>query len=46
MCRAAEEARGGQRGRDIGSLGKFQWANMVKEEQDIAVDAAGTQGLG
>jgi len=46
MRRAAEEARAGQRGRDIGSLGKFRWANMVKEEQDLAIDAAGTQGLG
>lgn len=46
MRRAAEEARAGQKGRDIGSLGKFRWANMVKNEQDIAVDAAGTQGLG
>ncbi len=46
MRRAAEEARSGQKTRDIGSLGKFRWANMVKNEQDIAVDAAGTQGLG
>lgn len=46
MRRAAEEARAGQKGRDIGSLGKFRWANMVKNEQDIAVDAAGSQGLG
>ena len=46
MRRAAEEARAGQKARDIGSLGKFRWANMVKNEQDIAVDAAGTQSLG
>ncbi len=46
MRRAAEEARAGQKGRDIGSLGKFRWANMVKTEQDIAMEASGTQGLG
>ena len=46
MRRAAEEARAGQRARDIGSLGKFRWANMVKNEQDIAVDSSGSQGLG
>ena len=46
MRRAAEEARAGQKGRDIGSLGKYRWANMVKNEQDIALLALGTQGLG
>ena len=46
MRRAAEEARAGQKGRDIGSLGKFRWANMVKNEQDIAIDSSGSQGLG
>ena len=46
MRRAAEEARSGQKARDIGSLGKFRWADMIKAEQDIAVDAAGSQGLG
>ncbi|MBB83819.1 MAG: acyl-CoA dehydrogenase [Deltaproteobacteria bacterium] len=46
MRRAVEEARAGQRARDIGSLGKFRWANMVKNEQDIAVDSSGSQGLG
>jgi len=46
MRRAAEEARAGQKNRDIGSLGKFRWANMVKNEQDIALEAAGSQGLG
>ncbi|MGI9430716.1 MAG: acyl-CoA dehydrogenase family protein [Myxococcota bacterium] len=46
MRRAGEEARAGQTGRDIGSLGKFRWANMVKNEQDIAMSAMGAQGLG
>ena len=46
MRRAAEEARSGQGGRDIGSLGKYRWANMVKNEQDIAMTALGTRGLG
>jgi alkylation response protein AidB-like acyl-CoA dehydrogenase len=46
MRRAGEEARAGQTTRDIGSLGKFRWANMVKSEQDIAMLALGTQGLG
>ncbi len=46
MRRAAEEARAGQTTRDIGSLGKYRWANMVKDEQDIAMLALGTQGLG
>ena len=46
MRRAGEEARAGQTARDIGQLGKFRWANMVKSEQDIAMMAHGTQGLG
>jgi len=46
MRRAGEEARAGQTARDIGSLGKYRWANMVKSEQDIAMLAHGTQGLG
>jgi acyl-CoA dehydrogenase len=46
MRRAGEEARAGQTARDIGSLGKYRWANMVKSEQDIAMLALGTQGLG
>ncbi len=46
MRRAGEEARAGQTTRDIGSLGKYRWANMVKNEQDIAMTALGSQGLG
>jgi len=46
MRRAAEEARAGQTERDIGSLGKYRWANMVKNGQDIAMLAMGAQGLG
>ena len=46
MRRAGEEARAGQTARDIGSLGKFRWANMVKAEQDLAMAALGSQGLG
>ncbi|MDG2336356.1 MAG: acyl-CoA dehydrogenase family protein [Myxococcota bacterium] len=46
MRRAGEELRSGQAGRDIGSLGKYRWANMVKNEQDLAMAAMGTQGLG
>jgi acyl-CoA dehydrogenase len=46
MRRAGEEARAGQTERDIGQLGKFRWANMVKNEQDIAMSALGAQGLG
>jgi alkylation response protein AidB-like acyl-CoA dehydrogenase len=46
MARAVAEARAGQTNRDIGSLGKYRWANMVKNEQDIAMLALGTQGLG
>ncbi len=46
MRRGSEEARAGQVNRDISSIGKFRWANMVKNEQDIAMDAAGTQSLG
>ena len=45
MRRAAEESRAGQTKRDIGSLGKYRWANMAKEEQDIAMLALGAQGL-
>jgi alkylation response protein AidB-like acyl-CoA dehydrogenase len=46
MMRAVAEARAGQATRDISSLGKYRWANMVKNEQDIAMLALGTQGLG
>jgi len=46
MRRAMEEARAGQTSRDIGSLGKYRWANMVKDEQDVAMLSLGTQGLG
>ena len=46
MRRAREEARAGQADRDIGSLGKYRWANMVKNEQDLAMMAMGAQGLG
>ena len=46
MRRAREEVRAGQTARDIGSLGKLRWANMVKSEQDIAMMALGAQGLG
>ncbi len=46
MMRAGLEARANQTARDIGSLGKYRWANMVKNEQDIAMLAMGTQGLG
>jgi acyl-CoA dehydrogenase len=46
MRRAMEEARAGQTERDIGSLGKYRWANMVKNDQDIAMLALGAQGLG
>lgn len=46
MKRAMAEARAKQTGRDISSLGKYRWANMVKNEQDLVVQAMGTQGLG
>lgn len=46
MRRAGEEARANQTARDIGSLGKYRWANMVKDEQDIAMTSMGAQGLG
>ncbi|MAI77955.1 MAG: acyl-CoA dehydrogenase [Deltaproteobacteria bacterium] len=46
MRRAREEARAGQTARDIGSLGKYRWANMVKGEQDLAMLALGAHGLG
>ncbi|MEL6984826.1 MAG: acyl-CoA dehydrogenase family protein, partial [Actinomycetota bacterium] len=46
MARAVEEARVGPPGRDVGSIGKFRWADMMKEESDIAMDAAGSGGLG
>ncbi len=46
MMRAGLEARANQTARDIGSLGKYRWANMVKNEQDIAMLAMGAQGLG
>ena len=46
MQRAVEEVIAGHRGRDIGSVGKFRWADMMKTEHDLAMDAAGSGGLG
>ena len=46
MQRAGEEGRAGQTTRDIASMGKYKWANMVKAEQDIVLSAMGAQGLG
>jgi len=46
MKRAQEAGRAGQLERDVTSIGKFRWADMIKNEQDIAIDALGTQGLG
>ena len=46
MRRAGEEVRAGQVSRDIGSIGKYRWANMVKGEQDIAITALGSNALG
>ena len=46
MQRAVEEVSAGHRGRDIGSVGKFRWADMMKAEHDLAMDAAGSGGLG
>jgi len=46
MRRAGEEARAGQKDRDVGSIGKYRWANMVKGEQDVAMTALGAHGLG
>lgn len=46
MQRAVAEARAGTVKRDVGSVGKFRWAAMMKEEGDLAIDAAGSGGLG
>ena len=46
MQRAAEEARAGQEGRNIGAIGKFRFADMMKAEKDLAMDATGSGGLG
>ena len=46
MRRAGEEVRAGQAERDVGSIGKYRWANMMKGEQDVAMSALGAQGLG
>lgn len=46
MARAAAEARSSDAGRDVSSVGKFRWADMMKEENDLAMDAAGSDGLG
>ena len=46
MRRAGEDARAGQANRDIGSIGKYRWANRVKGEQDIAITALGSNALG
>lgn len=46
MLRAVQEARAGQTGRDISSVGKFRWGDMRKDGFDIAMDAAGSAGLG
>ena len=46
MQRAGEAARAGHKGRAVGTVGKFRWANLMKAEQDLAMDAAGSGGLG
>ena len=46
LLQLVEAGRAGQLERDISSIGKFRWADMVKNEQEIALDAMGTQGLG
>lgn len=46
MQRAVDEARSGTGGREVGSIGKLRWARMMKDEYDLAMDAAGSGGLG
>ena len=46
MRRAEDEARAGQAGRNIGAVGKFRFADMMKAEYDLAMDAAGSGALG
>lgn len=46
MRRAGEEVKAGQQRRDISSIGKYRWGDMMKEESDIAMQAAGVNGLG
>ncbi|MEG9863005.1 MAG: acyl-CoA dehydrogenase family protein [Parvularculales bacterium] len=46
MRRAADEAKAGQQRRDVSSVGKYRWGDMMKEEHDLAMVAAGTNSLG
>lgn len=46
MRRAAEQAKAGQQGRDLTSLGKYRWAKNEKDMHDLALLASGTNGLG
>lgn len=46
MKRAAAESKAGQVSRDLSSVGKYRWGDMVKEEHDLAMEAAGTASLG
>ena len=50
MRRAAEEAKSGQRAghpaREVSSIGKFRWGDTEKEAHNLAMIAAGTNGLG
>lgn len=46
MQRGIELERAGQAERDIGSVGKFRFADMMQAEKDLAMDATGSSGLG
>ncbi|MCG8591071.1 MAG: acyl-CoA dehydrogenase family protein [Proteobacteria bacterium] len=46
MRRAAEEARSGQTGREIATMSKYYWSELSKREQELAMHALGTRGLG
>lgn len=46
MRRAGEEVKAGQQRRDVSSIGKYRWGDVMKEENDLAMLAAGLDGLG
>lgn len=46
MRRAAEEMRSGQMERELVSMSKYYWSELTKREQELAMHALGSRGLG
>lgn len=46
MRRAVAEAKAGQTNRDVSSIGKYRWGDMMKEAANLSMYAAGSGSLG